>query len=598
MMMALVCTMTAQAARADGCKVVNYGTMPVEVVGGRATTMVKINGRDTRFILDTGAFYNVMARANASAMGLTLEMAPIGLTLSGIGGSSGANVTHVRDFGVLGAELHNIEFVVGGSDMGMGLLGANLLDLADLDLDLAQGKLGLLKPNLSCQKLSMAYWAKDGNYNEVKLLPTEGQLDRKSRFTVMINGKPVKALLDTGAPSTIISRKAALRTGIDLSPAAAKSNGMTGGFGRKRYESWIARVALYQVGTESIQNSRMSVIDGDIEDRSDPVEMLVGLDFILSHHLWIANSQRKIYFSYNGGRVSAHDKLSEMSAASTPGVENKDEPRTAQDYGLRGQARLTRGDTVGAMDDLDKAIAMAPDAPASADFYYARARAKMTPKDGARVPAATVETALTDLDMAVQLAPDKPEVLIMRARLHLVRGQRDKAERAKGEADVATLRSKIPAGSTLVRPLASMLIETGQPADALPFLDDWMRLHPEDSEVNSMLNLRCWARGLAGTMLEEAAQDCRKAIKRDGPKPAYLDSQSLVELRLGHNQAALDGYKQVLAQAPAMGWARYGQALAKLRLGQTDEGKAELAAVTAANPGIVAQATHLGLTPP
>lgn len=594
--MVLTCAMSAQVALADGCKVANYGTLPVEVVGGRATTMVKINGRDTRLMLDTGAFYNVMSRANADAMGLKLEMAPVGLSAGGVGGSAGLSLTHVKDFGILGASLHNIEFLVGGSDVGMGILGANLLDLADLDLDLAQGKLGILKPSLGCQKLSMAYWAKGGS-EEVKLLSNNSGA-RQSEITVMVNGKPVRAMLDTGAPTTVITRKAAARTGIDLSPEALKSAGMTSGFGKKHYQAWIARVALYQIGSESIQNSRMTVIDGDIEDGSEPDEMLLGLDFILSHHIWVANSQRKIYFSYNGGRVSAHDKASEMSAASTPGAPTGEEPKTAQAYALRGQAKLTRGDTAGAVDDLDKAIAMAPNAPASADFYYARARAKMTSSEGKRIPAATVETALSDLDMALQLAPDQPEVLIMRARLHLMRGLRDKAERDKGEADVATLRSKLPAGSALVRPLVSMLIETGQPVLALPLLDDWLRLHPEDSATNSMLNLRCWARGLAGTMLEEAAQDCRKVIKREGPKPAYLDSQSLVELRLGHNQAALDGYQQVLAQAPGMGWARYGQALAKLRLGQAEAGQAELAAVTAANPNIVAQAKRFGLTPP
>lgn len=603
MALALTGLAAAGAARAEGCKVVDYGTLPVEVQNQRATTMVKINGKDTRFILDTGAFFNIMSRANAQALGLTLEMAPPGFFISGIGGDAGINVTHVRDFGILGADLHNIAFVVGGSDIGMGLLGANLLLLADLDLDLSQGKVKLLRPNLACQKVSMAYWAPDGNYNVATLLSHDNDHDRNARMTVMVNGKPVVAELDTGAPSTVITRRAAERVGIDLSPGAVVPDGLSSGFGQKRYNASVARVNLYQVGTESIQNSRMRVIDGEMGVGSrDHVEMLIGLDFILSHHIFVASSQRKMYFSYNGGRVSVHDKLSEISKSSdvqksTVGLDGKSEPDTAAAFGLRGQARLQEGNVAGAIDDLDKAIAMAPADPASAPFYYARARARMTPPkvaegQGGRIPAEQVTNAIADLDTALQLAPDKADVLMMRARLLLARRDRPRAE-----ADIERLRTLVPAGSSQAETLASMLIEVDKPAQAIPLLDDWVRLHGEDSHLGDVLNTRCWARGLAGIQLEEAAKDCAKAIKRDGPEPTILGSQALVELRLGHWQAALDLYTQALAKRPGMGWSRYGQALARLHLGQA-EGKTELAAVTASNPVIVERAKHLGLTPP
>ena len=51
----------ASQAWAGSCQLKDFGTLPVEMVGGRATTMVKINGTDTRFALDTGAFFNIMS---------------------------------------------------------------------------------------------------------------------------------------------------------------------------------------------------------------------------------------------------------------------------------------------------------------------------------------------------------------------------------------------------------------------------------------------------------------------------------------------------------------------------------------------------------
>lgn len=589
----------AAQASAEGCRVAKFGTLPVEVTNGRATTMVKINDHDTRFILDTGSFFDVMSRANADALGLKLQMAPPGFYMSGIGGDAGTDLATVKDFGILDSTLHNILFVVGGSDMGMGLLGANLLLLADLDLDLANGKATLLKPNMSCQKVSMAYWAPGGRAEEAKLDAPKYERDRKVRLTVMVNGKPVRAILDTGAPTTLITRKAALRSGIDLSAGAVTALNGLGGFGQKRYSGAVARVALYQVGSESIQNSRMSVIDSDIEEGSEPVEMLIGLDFALAHHIFIAHSQRKMYFTYNGGRVSNFDKASELSKASTPppapvaDLTGKTEPDTAAGYALRAQARLSRGEHAEALADFDKAVAMAPDKPDSAEIYFARARARLIPdRPGARIPAITYEAALADVDKSLALAPDRVEPLLMRARLRL-----QHRETQGALEDIATLRHVVPAGSEQARAVIGLLIQTDQPREALPLLDDWLHLHPEDSDSGSVYNSRCWARALANTDLEEAAQDCRKAIKRLGPEPGVLDSQALVELRMGHWQAAYDGYVQVLAKAPNMAWSRYGQALAMLHLGKVEEGKAQLAAVTASNPNIVAQAKRLGLTP-
>lgn len=583
-----------QASAAGGCRAVSYGTIPVEMVGGRATTMVKINGKDTRFIIDTGAFYNIMPRSTADALGLHLEMAPQGFYITGLGGSADVSLTHVKQFGILGATLSDITFIVGGTDMGMGLLGAPLLNLFDLEADLGAGKMTLIKPT-GCGNAAMAYWS-PGNYNEAKLLAPEDSYDRKKRVIVMVNGKPVKALLDTGA-HTGITRKAALRVGIDMDRAEPAGEG--GGIGSHHYKTWVARVASYSVGTETIQNSKMRVLGDDgVQERTDPTEMWLGADFFLSHHIYFANSQRMMYFTYNGGRVSQLDRQGAVNAPRSGDAAAGGEPTTAQDYGLRGQARLERSEVAGGIEDLSKAIAMAPQEPSSAVFYYARARGRMsgegqTPGQGAQVSAVALDAALADLDMALRLAPDKVDPLVMRARLRMLHREADLAR-----ADIDTLVRVLPAGAPQTAALASLLIATDQPARALPLLDNWVKLHPDDGDMGSMLNERCWARGLAGSALEGAQEDCRKAIRRNGESAAYLDSQALVELRLGHNQAALDGYTKALAKNPDMVWSRYGMAVARLRLGQVEQGKAQLAAVKASNPDVVARAARLGLTPP
>ena len=113
---------------AEGCHLGDFGTLPVEVINGQPTTVVKINGTDTRFMLDTGAFYSMMSRANAASLGLKLRPLPEEVRIGGIGGDTRAQYARVKEFGILGTTLSNIEFIVGGSDTGYGLIGANLLD--------------------------------------------------------------------------------------------------------------------------------------------------------------------------------------------------------------------------------------------------------------------------------------------------------------------------------------------------------------------------------------------------------------------------------------------------------------------------------------
>ena len=547
--------------------------MPVEVIGQRATTMVKINGVDTRFVLDTGAFYNFMSKANASALGLKLQSLPFDFRLSGIGGSTGASYTDVKEFGVLDTTLKKIDFIVGGTDMGYGLLGANLLDMADLELDLAHGKLALFKVD-GCKKTSLAYWTKDENYFIADLEPSDREVDRRTFVNVMIGDKRVRALLDSGAPATLLTRSAAERAGIDLNAPGVKVGHRTYGIGAKTVKTWLVPIPAFSVGTETIHNSQMMVIDGDMGGRD--TDMLLGLDYILAHHMFIANSERKVFFTYNGGRVFA--LANSDSAAAAPVADTT--LKTASDYALRGDADLSRGEPKAAVADLDEAIRMAPD---QAAYYLARARAHIANKQP--------DEAFADLDKSLSLDPKNADALLLRAEGRLRHKDRDGAA-----ADVKAASALAPAGSAQARLIASLYIQLDQPAAALPLLDDWIRLHPSDALLGAVLNERCWARGLSNQMLDDALKDCHKAIRRDGENAAYLDSLGLVELRLGHYPESIKAYEQAVAQNPRSAWSRYGLGLAKIRSGQADAGKADLVAARALNPDIDTRAAKYGLT--
>jgi predicted aspartyl protease/Tfp pilus assembly protein PilF len=565
----------AAQAWAGSCQVARYGTLPVEIEGGRATTVVKINGTDTHFQLDTGAFFNIMSNATASSLGLKLRAMPFNFRISGIGGSTGAQYTRVKEFGILGTTLNNIDFLVGGSDAGYGLLGANLLDFADLEIDMAHGKLSLFKVD-GCEKRGLAYWSTGQDFFMADLKPADSSTDRRTFIEVTINGKKLRALLDSGAYATALTRHAAERVGIKVDTPDEKQ-GITHGVGAKLVKTWIVPVDEFSVGTESIHHSQMQVIDATLSDGTD---MLLGLDYLLAHHMFIANSQRKAFFTYNGGRVFALAEADDADKSAAAAENTGTSPKSAADYALRGEANLSRGQSKAAIADLNEAIRMAPD---HADYYAARAKALWTDKQS--------DAALTDLNKSLSMDPKNLDALLLRASLHLAH-----KDRTSAETDVTAASVLAPAGSPQARMIATLYVELDQPGSALPYLDDWIRLHRNDAELGLALNERCWARALSNQMLDEALKDCRKAIDRDGDIAAYLDSLGLVQLRLGHYAESIKAYQQSLAHAPHSAWSHYGLGLAEIRNGQTDAGHANLVAARAINSSIDERASKYGLT--
>lgn len=566
----------ASQALATDCHLKDFGTLPVEMIDGQPITMVKINGADTHFMIDTGASLNTMSRENAVSLGLKPQGLEDDVRINGVGGDARAQLARVKKFGILGMTLSNVDFIVGGSDTGYGLIGANLLYVADLEVDLGHGKVTLFRPD-GCNKAPLAYWSKGGNYNVADLeRSSDESTDNEAVLEVTINGKQLRALIDSGASASLLSREAAKNIGIDLHGPGAKPGLISSGIGSKTVKSWNVTVDAFSVGGETIRHVQMSVLDGMLGSRN--IDMLLGADFLLAHRLYIARSQHKVYFTYNGGSVFA---LGTGASGSGNSGSGRGAPlQNAADYALRGEAFLSRGDPNAAVTDLNEAIRLAPDQPA---YYLARARAQAAQNQ--------LDAASADLDKTVSLDPKSIDGLLLRASVRLTRH-----DSVGAMADVNAANALAPAGSPDSRDIASLYLALDQPAAALPLLDAWIRVHGDDVLLGSALNARCWARSLNNQSLDDALTDCRKAIKRDGENPAYLESLGMVQLRLGKYSESISTYETALAQNGQSAWSHYGLGLARIHSGQKDTGNADLIAARAINPDIDAQAAKFGLT--
>jgi tetratricopeptide (TPR) repeat protein/predicted aspartyl protease len=569
----------AAAHAASGCKAAKVD-LPVTVSEMRALVSAKINGESTRFVLDSGAFFSMISSATASQFKLRLRPAPDYISVKGIGGDIEINLTTVKEFSIAGQLVHNLEFLVGGSEVGAnsaGLLGQNLLEVWDVEYDLANGVVRLFKVE-NCKNTSLAYWTKPGEPLSTMEIESITPAQPHTIGTALLNGKKIRIALDTGAGASLLSLKAAERAGVHLDTPGVAEAGYWGGIGRGSVRTYIAPFSSLKLGDdEEIQHPKLR-----IADISMPVgDMLLGIDFFLSHRVLVSNSQRRLYFTYNGGPVFDLSKSPAIAASKSQDVQAPQESKKSSDelgdaagYARRGSAHAVRKEFGQALADFKRACELDPNEP---EYFFELGSIHMQTDEPA--------LAMADLERALSLKPDFLPALMSRSQLRM----RNK--------DVSGAVADLDAASRGAAPQADLrftLAEEYESASMLPAalaqFDLWIVNHRDDSKMVSALNGRCWIRAMQGSELDKALDDCNHAARRtDAKSPGYaaiLNSRGLVRLRLGDYDKAIADYDDSLKASPKNASSLYGKGLAELRKKKVQEGEADIATAVAMSPQV------------
>lgn len=311
------------------CKIERFPAMPITFEHGYPTTMALINGQRARFIIDSGAFYNMMWPLAAKRYGLPLNGGSQAYDTMVVGAGGGVEVqqqTIVRTFTLLNVPLHDVYFTVAYSgDEGKlaGLLGENVLHLTDDEFDFPQHMLRFIKAK-GCVGAQVAYWAGGQPVSSVRLKHGDRRFGHLVGH-VWVNGRRVRAVFDTGSAQTILSLSAARRAGITPTSPGVVPNGWIEGIGGTRVKTWIAPVNLVQIGSEKIEHTRILI--GRIAADGGDHGMLIGSDFFRAHRVYVSHSQSRLYFTYTGGRVFAfaHHRASTPAESPAPKASGKGE---------------------------------------------------------------------------------------------------------------------------------------------------------------------------------------------------------------------------------------------------------------------------------
>jgi predicted aspartyl protease len=300
----------------EGCQLVRIADWPVELVANHLIVPGTINGQRVGVMLDTGSGTMIL-RSAADRLGLVRKEAR-GSRAFGIGGATYVEVTTVDEFKLGELTRNNWRVAVAGErDLGASIsviLGEDFLGQLDVEFDLPHNAVRLFEAK-DCDGVVLAYWAQQAA-SQVDLVPyyDAGQW---IVVPVRINGRPLSALLDSGSGTSVLDKPVAEQLGIRPDSPGVVAAGKGGGLGAKSVDYWIGPLQSFAIGNETINGTLVHFADLWKDATYTPIgshlarkidftpALLLGADFLRAHRVLIARSQRKMYFTYEGGPVFA-----------------------------------------------------------------------------------------------------------------------------------------------------------------------------------------------------------------------------------------------------------------------------------------------------
>ena len=477
---ALAFVLTAGAARA-ACQMQQIAEYHITMDGNQPLVDATIDGHPVRFIVDLGDWLTTLTVPDARRLGLAIRTLPVGeLESYGVGGSAALEMAHIDDFTLGPIDEKGIDMQVSidhrFSPLAVGQLGQEILTHGDVEFDFAHGVMRLIQP-VGCKGDDVVYWA--NAYNSASLL--DSRRGQAVEVNVQLNGRTFIAQLDTGAPTSVVTSDASERAGVR--PQTGIDAQKMGGIGQAFEDSSVVTFPTFSVGGETINNAKLRVADMFAHDTYKGIgshiaqkldgqpDMLLGADFFLSHRIYIARSQGKVYFTYSGGPVF---QVAKPRLAGELDLMIKDDdqaialdPTNAAAFADRAQVYEAKGDADRETADYDRAVALKPN---DGDYHngacWARAYAgreldKALADCNAAVALTTrtpggasdsldsrglvwfrmgdFDKAIADYDVALKANPKLASSLYMRGL-----ARRRKGDQAGGDADIAAAKAINP----------------------------------------------------------------------------------------------------------------------------------------------------------
>ena len=273
--------------------------MPLQVTGTVITVPVEVNGITATFILDTGAQRSVVTDAAVRRLDLARDRW-VGTTMRGVGGIDRRANADPRSISLGGVPLvrrtlsHDTSLTVAvlprtliGDQSIDGLLGRDFLSLFDLDLDVPSHRLTLYRVT-GCTGRFLPW---TGGYAAIPITMPTGQA---ILVPVTLDGRNLRAMLDSGASSSVLAAAGMFKLGLDQASLSGDPSDTISGLGSRMLIVHRHRFRSLTVGGQTIESPALWVEPIRL---SPIVDMLLGADWLANRRVWISYATSQLFTS-------------------------------------------------------------------------------------------------------------------------------------------------------------------------------------------------------------------------------------------------------------------------------------------------------------
>jgi len=515
----------APSAQAQDCVLQRFVELPIEDNELLSPIVsLPIDGQMRRVLLDTGGISSMIGQSILTNEKLKLAN---DLIFLGLRGAVIDSYVTVNSLGIGPVEYKGAYFSVApaGSFITFdATLGASFLASLDVEIDPIKNTASFFLANTCGDRV--VRWP----HQDMAEVPLHvDRISKHIKLPLMLNGKEISAVIDTGASETFLSLRLAERL-FDLSP---KSSGMqligpASQKGDPEERAYRYQFQSLTMGDISFKNPWITLAP----TAPSAPDLILGMHQLHGLHLYFSYGQQKLYLTTARGDIAA---AKSNAPAGTEEGDHRPDP-------------------------LDEMNAKDHMATASADLE-----------------AGNYDAALAAIDKALQLAPSSGYAYLIRARIEM---KRDDRTHATEDASHADRGHESDPGIYLDR--LNFYAELKDWDLAYKDADKLLQLQPKSAAA---LNRRCWYGGFVGKF-EVALADCEASLAIEPKNAATLDSRAFVQFKAGQLDQALASYNAALSLAPKYAHAMYGRALVEQQQGQKSDAEDDIAAAKKREPNI------------
>ena len=268
------------------CKLTLEAKLPMTENLGHYTVPVNIGGQTHPMLIDTGAEGTAILPKMADEWNLRQDTSSAS-RVKGVGGVSSQYLRIIPRLTLGSSEWVDLRVAalpflspeqLAQASPPVGMLGANVLNRYDVEFDFpartvslytASGCLGTFVP-----------WKGDFQAYSAQKTPS-------NRFILKLslNGHPVRALLDTGSTSSVVTTAAAGAAGVDSVALSLDPRSTGSGSDGLPVTTYQHKFDM-KIGTASFDNAPLVVADIALKDS----DMMLGMDFMRYRRVWVSYS--------------------------------------------------------------------------------------------------------------------------------------------------------------------------------------------------------------------------------------------------------------------------------------------------------------------